>query len=71
VIRPTREHAHWTGTKSVAWDAKTVRSYDLVLISTKHSSVNYRELAEWSHCIVDTRNAMAGVPLNSCRVWKA
>jgi UDP-N-acetyl-D-glucosamine dehydrogenase len=71
VIRPTREHAHWTGTKSVAWDAKTVRSYDLVLISTKHSSVNYRELAEWSHCIVDTRNAMSGVPLNSCRVWKA
>jgi UDP-N-acetyl-D-glucosamine dehydrogenase len=71
VIRPTREHAHWAGTKSVAWDAKTLRSYDLVLISTKHSSVNYRELAEWSRCIVDTRNAMTGVPLNSCRVWKA
>jgi UDP-N-acetyl-D-glucosamine dehydrogenase len=71
VIRPTREHAHWTGTKSVSWDAKTIQSYDLVLISTKHSSVNYRELADWSRCIVDTRNAMAGIQLNSCRVWKA
>ncbi len=71
IIRPTREHAHWTGTQSVAWDRQTIGSFDLALIATKHSNVNYRELAEWSRCIVDTRNAMAGIGTNSCRIWKA
>ena len=71
VIRPTREHAHWAGTKSVVWDQKTVQSFDLVLISTKHSCVSYRELAEWSRCIVDTRNAMAGIKTKPQQVWKA
>lgn len=71
VIRPTREHARWAGTKSVAWNRETVSRYDLVLISTNHASVNYRELAEWAGCIVDTRNAMAGVPARSGQVWKA
>ena len=71
VIRPTREHAQWTGTKSVAWDKATIQSFDLVLIATKHSSVDYRELAEWSRSIVDTRNAMTGIQTGSCRVWKA
>jgi len=71
VIRPTREHAHWAGTKSVAWNQATLQSYDLVLIATKHSSVNYAELAQWSRCIVDTRNAMSGIATGTCRVWKA
>ena len=26
-----------------------------------HSSVNYRELVEWTDCIIDTRNAMASI----------
>jgi UDP-N-acetyl-D-glucosamine dehydrogenase len=71
VIRPTREHAHWTGTKSVDWSRETVASYDLVLISTNHASVNYRELAEWAPCIVDTRNAMANIATKPNQVWKA
>ena len=71
VIRPTREHAHWAGTKSVTWDQPTIQSFDLVLIATKHSSVNYAELAEWSRCIVDTRNAMAGIKTGAHQVWKA
>ena len=71
VIRPTREHAHWTGTKSVDWNRKTVSGFDLVLISTNHASVNYQELAEWSDCIVDTRNAMAGIAVRSGQVWKS
>ncbi len=71
VIRPTREHAHWTGTKSVDWSRETVAGYDLVLISTNHASVNYRELAEWAPCIVDTRNAMSGIATKANQVWKA
>lgn len=71
VIRPTREHGHWAGTRSVAWNKKSIESYDLVLIATKHSAVNYPELAQWSKLIVDTRNAMAGIPAGKARVWKA
>ena len=71
IIRPTREHAHWTGTKSVGWDRATVSSYDLVLIATNHASVNYAELAEWAPCIVDTRNAMATIATKLGQVWKA
>jgi len=71
VVRPTREHAHWTGTKSVVWDRAVVAGFDAVIIATNHASVNYRELADWSTCIVDTRNAMAGVATRVGQVWKA
>ena len=71
VIRPTREHAHWTGTRSVSWNRETVQSFDAVIISTNHQAVSYQELAEWSPCIVDTRNAMAGVVSKAGQVWKA
>jgi UDP-N-acetyl-D-glucosamine dehydrogenase len=71
VIKPTREHSHWAGTRSVAWDRKTVGSFDLVLIATNHANVNYRELAEWAQSIVDTRNAMVGLSDKPGLVWKA
>ena len=71
VIRPTREHGHWTGTRSIEWNQKAVASYDAVLISTAHQTVNYQELANWCDCIVDTRNVMAGVKARPDTVWKA
>jgi UDP-N-acetyl-D-glucosamine dehydrogenase len=71
VIRPTREHAHWTGTRSVGWNRETVQSFDAVIISTNHQSVSYKELADWSPCIVDTRNAMANIAAKPGQVWKA
>ena len=71
VVRPTREHPQWTGTRSVAWNRETVASYDLVLLATNHANVNYSELAAWATCIVDTRNAMNGVKTNPGQVWKA
>ena len=71
VIRPTREHSQFAGKKSAAWDRTTIENFDVVLIATNHSSVRYHELAEWAHCIVDTRNAMAGVSVAHGKVWKA
>jgi UDP-N-acetyl-D-glucosamine dehydrogenase len=71
VIRPTREHAHWTGTRSVTWDQKTVSSFDVALVATAHDCVNYAELGTWSPCIVDTRNAMASIKEVKARVYKA
>lgn len=71
VIKPTREHSHWSGKKSIEWSRNTIESFDLVLIATNHSCVNYQELADWAHCIVDTRNAMAGVRIEAGKLWKA
>jgi UDP-N-acetyl-D-glucosamine dehydrogenase len=71
IIRPTREHPHWAGTKSVDWTQATIAGFDVVVIATAHASVNYRELADWAPCIVDTRNAMAKVPASPGQVWKA
>ena len=71
VIRPSREHVHWAGTKSVEWSERGIKSYDAVLISTAHANVNYRELVAWSKLIVDTRNATAGLPAQPGQIWKA
>jgi UDP-N-acetyl-D-glucosamine dehydrogenase len=71
VIKPTREHSRWAGKKSVDWDRATIESFDLVLIATNHSCVNYQELGDWAQCIVDTRNAMSGTHGRPGKVWKA
>jgi UDP-N-acetyl-D-glucosamine dehydrogenase len=71
VIRPSREHSHWAGTRSVVWNEQVLRGFDAVLIATHHQSVNYQELAEWAPCILDTRNAMAGIKTRPGQVWKA
>jgi UDP-N-acetyl-D-glucosamine dehydrogenase len=71
VVHPTREHPHWTGAKSVPWDKEMIKKQDLILIATKHSCVDYQALAKWADCIVDTRNAMAGIPTREGQVHKA
>ena len=71
-IWETREHSQWTGLKSVDWNQETISDFDAVIISTNHSDLNYRELAEWSTIIVDTRNAMKGIAARSeNQIWKA
>jgi len=71
VIRPTREHPHWAGLKSIDWNRETLQKFDAVIIATNHQAVNYQELADWTPCIVDTRNAMAAVKVRPGQVWKA
>ncbi len=71
VVTPTREHAEWTGVKSVEWGKDVISSFDLVLISTAHSKVDYDELGKWADLIVDTRNAMDGLETTTATVVKA
>ena len=71
VIRPTREHSHWTGLRSIGWDRQAIESFDAVIIATHHRGVNYQELADWNSCIVDTRNVMAAFETKPGQVWKA
>ncbi|HEU0207840.1 MAG TPA: nucleotide sugar dehydrogenase [Candidatus Udaeobacter sp.] len=71
VIKLTREHPQFAGKKSVNWERNTIDQFDLVLIATNHAAVNYKELGDWAECIVDTRNAMAGIALPPDKIWKA
>jgi UDP-N-acetyl-D-glucosamine dehydrogenase len=71
VIHPTREHAAWTGTRSVGWNRETISSFDAVVVATAHDAVNYKELVEWADCIIDTRNALADVKAPAGKVLKA
>ncbi|HXJ55582.1 MAG TPA: nucleotide sugar dehydrogenase [Verrucomicrobiae bacterium] len=71
VIRMTREHGHWAGTRSISWDAQSVGAFDVVVIATAHKDVNYQQLVDWSRCIVDTRNATKGLAVQPDQVWKA
>jgi UDP-N-acetyl-D-glucosamine dehydrogenase len=71
VIKPTREHSHFAGRRSVEWNRATIEKFDAVLIATNHSCVNYQEIADWAQCIVDTRNAMSGTQVDPGKVWKA
>lgn len=71
VIKLTREHPAWAGIRSVDWDEATIRSFDLVLISTAHACVDYGQLARWASLIVDTRNAMSGIEASPGKVWRA
>jgi UDP-N-acetyl-D-glucosamine dehydrogenase len=71
VIKPTREHPHWAGTKSVKWQRQVISSFDAVLISTAHRDVDYQQLADWSPLIVDTRNVMANCNVTPGKIWKA
>lgn len=71
VVKATREHSHFAGKKSVPWNREVINKFDLVLIATNHTCVNYRELGNWAKCIVDTRNAMSDIAVTSGKVWKA
>lgn len=71
VIRVTREHPHWAGTRSIEWKREIVQGFDTVVIATNHKNINYQELADWAPCIVDSRNAMATVQAKPGQVWKA
>jgi UDP-N-acetyl-D-glucosamine dehydrogenase len=69
-IGPTREHANWLGTRSLPWTEAYLRGQDCVVVATHHKAFNLAQLADWAALIIDTRNAMAGVP-GSAMVVKA
>ncbi|MEX1014737.1 MAG: nucleotide sugar dehydrogenase [Candidatus Paceibacterota bacterium] len=71
VIKKSREHAHWAGTESIEWKKEAVKEFDVLVISTNHSEINYQELVKWSNLIVDTRNAVNGLLIKKKQVFKA
>lgn len=58
VIRPTREHAHFAGRKSVP----VSDGYDAVLIATAHDDYQKIDLSQFRTPVVDTRNCVRSRP---------
>lgn len=71
VITPTREHAKWTGRKSVSWNESSISEFDAVIIATHHRKFNLSQLVEWADLIVDTRNALKEVSTREGQLFKA
>lgn len=71
VIKESRDHSHWAGIKSVEWKKETIEKFDVVVVSTNHSDIDYHQLSDWNDLIVDTRNSMKHITLKNGHVWKA
>ena len=71
VIPETRRHPKLTGMKSVALDPAAIGRYDVVLIITDHSAVDYQLLVDSAQLVVDTRNATAKVSGRAGKVFTA
>jgi len=70
-IPQTREHAERAGEQSTPWDEAAFREFDLAVVLTAHSGIDYSQLVEWTGAVVDTRNATAGIPADVGSIWKA
>lgn len=70
-IGPTREHAEWTGVKSVEWTKEALEEFDAVLISTDHPNMDYQVLVDAVDVVIDTRNALAKAGISGDGIWKA
>ena len=70
VIHLNRHHGCWAGTQSISWSEKTISAFDAVVVATAHDAVNYKELANWSKLVIDTRNSTPTIG-DTHRIWKA
>ncbi len=70
-IPPSREHAEFTGRKSTALSASSIKQFDAVLLSTDHDNVDYDLLARNAKLIIDTRNRFAGLENLGAKIIKA
>ena len=62
-ILATREHARWTGTRSVTWTPEEIAAFDCILIATNHKAFDLAALLDHADLVIDTRNAIASAGL--------
>jgi UDP-N-acetyl-D-glucosamine dehydrogenase len=70
-IGDTREHANWTGAKSIEWTKEALSEFDVAVISTDHPDVDYQLLVDSIESVVDTRNALVRRGIEARDGWKA
>jgi len=69
VLPKTRKYKY--DIKSIKLTKDKLRSYDLIVLSTDHTSFNYKFIAKNSKLIVDTRNAFETRDIKSKNIFKA
>jgi UDP-N-acetyl-D-glucosamine dehydrogenase len=70
-VKPSREHGHLTGRRSVPLTAKSLSKVDAVLIVTDHDDIDYSTVAKHARLVLDTRNAMTRAGLAGAHIRKA
>jgi UDP-N-acetyl-D-glucosamine dehydrogenase len=58
VLPKTREHPDLAGMASVKWSPEALAGFDVAIVVTDHSNVDYAQLAQSCPLVVDTRNAL-------------
>ncbi len=71
VPRLPRTRRYHYDMKSVPLTESSLRRYDLVILSTDHSSYDYGFISKHSGLIVDTRNAFGKNGISNRRIWRA
>lgn len=71
VIRPSREHAHFAGRRSIKLTSESVSSFDLVLVATHHNTVDWPLIARHARFVVDSRNALGSIMKGKANYFKA
>ncbi len=71
VIPQTRRGSGLQGRQSIALNARSIASYDAVLIATDHDCVGYDLIVRNAKLVVDTRNVIARLGLSGDVVVKA
>jgi len=66
-----KQREHDLRLKSIPLTARTLASYDAVLISTDHSAYDYDFIVRHARLVVDTRNATANVRNGRSKIVKA
>jgi UDP-N-acetyl-D-glucosamine dehydrogenase len=69
VLPKTRKYNY--DMKSVKLTKEKIKSYDLVVLSTDHSTFNYKFIAENAKVIIDSRNAFESRGLKGKNIFKA
>lgn len=62
VIPRTREHGQLAGRRSLALDARTLASFDAVLVVTDHDAIDWGLVAAHAALVVDTRDRLPRGP---------
>jgi UDP-N-acetyl-D-glucosamine dehydrogenase len=71
VIPMTRGHPNLAGMRSASIDAVSLGSYDVVLIVTDHTAIDWQSLVDAAQFVVDTRNATAKISEGRSKVFLA
>jgi UDP-N-acetyl-D-glucosamine dehydrogenase len=71
ILKTHRQREHNLRMSSKRFDARTLKTYECVLIATDHSCYDYDAIVRNARLVVDTRNACANVTTGRHKIVKA